>query len=160
MARIVVGVDGSAHSLAALRWAFDEAVLRGADLQVVMAWDLPEAFGVELGSAAAFGDAATEIERAHAARLERAVDSLGAGPGGMRIERVLLQEDAAGALVRTARGADLLVVGSRGHGAIRRMVLGSVSAACVAHAPCPVAVIGTPHPSTERSEPRRFAARR
>lgn len=64
MARIVVGVDGSAHAAAALRWAVEEARLRGARVQAVLAWDLPDAFGIEFGNAPAFGDAATEVEHA------------------------------------------------------------------------------------------------
>lgn len=141
MARIVVGVDGSTHSTAALRWAVDEARLRGAALQVVQAWELPAAFAVEFVGAPAFRDAATEIERAHASSLRRAIDALGDATEGLAIEQILLQEDPASALLRTARGADVLVVGSRGLGTVRRLVLGSVSSKCVAHAPCPVAVI-------------------
>jgi nucleotide-binding universal stress UspA family protein len=148
--RIVVGVDGSEHGRHALRFALSEAVLRGARVEVVGAWSVPPLAATGVGLVPAFdllraelGDSARQVlvgELADAADLA----------AGLELEQVVVQGDAAGALVATAAGADLLVVGSRGRGGVTGTVLGSVSRACLHHAPCPVAVVHDAGP-TERS---------
>lgn len=133
MARIVVGVDGSEPAQEALRWAFDEARRRHASVQVVHAWHQPvvSATGF-IGDNDPYQKAAQEV-------LDAAIDGVDA-TGIEAIERKLVTGSAAGALVRAARKADLLVVGSRGRGGLAGM-LGSVSQQAAHHAPCPIVII-------------------
>lgn len=140
--RIVVGVDGSAGSLAALRWAAAEARVRKANLEVVVAWQYPA-----LSTIPAFGvlppadEMATDAKQglADLLRDEGLLDD-----PDLEITEAVIQGSAGSALIGAATGADLLVVGSRGHGGFTGLLLGSVSQQCVTHAPCPVVVI--PHP--------------
>ena len=121
----MVGVDGSPGSLAALRFAAAEAGLRGARLRVVHAWTVPLA--VALPEPAVLGQPIIpepEFEEVRAA--------------------LLAEGTAAHALVQAAEGADLLVVGSRGRGGFKGLLLGSVSQQCAHHAPCPVAIVPSP----------------
>jgi nucleotide-binding universal stress UspA family protein len=148
--RIVVGVDGSAHARQALRFALSEAALRGARVDVVSSWAVPPLAATGVGMIPAFdllraelGDSAGQVI---AGELADAADAA----AGLEIEQLVAQGDAAGALVGVAAGADLLVVGSRGRGGVTGTVLGSVSRACLHHAPCPVAVVHDAGP-TERS---------
>jgi nucleotide-binding universal stress UspA family protein len=122
--RIVVGVDGSVPSEEALRWAARQAQLTGARLDVVMAW-------------AVANDMGPEVEE----QLERVVNQVRPEFPGIEISGVVQQGWAGGALLAAAEDADLLVVGSRGHGAVVGLLLGSVSEYCVTHAPCPVVVV-------------------
>ncbi|HVF32604.1 MAG TPA: universal stress protein [Acidimicrobiales bacterium] len=135
MARIVVGVDGSDVSRAALAFALDEARLRGARLDVVVAWHEPysaAAIAPIATDPAVFSDAATRT-------LEDALAS--SDLTGVEIGRRVERGGPAEALLRAAEGADLLVVGSRGHGGFTGLLLGSVSQQVVHHAPCPVVVV-------------------
>jgi nucleotide-binding universal stress UspA family protein len=135
----VVGVDASAGSRAALRWAHEEAALRGTTLTAVTVWQYPV-----LTTLPAFGtlppieDLSKEADAAlHAVLDEEHVTSTDVVP----VETVVAEGPAAAALLEAAADADLLVVGSRGHGGFTGMLLGSVSQHCVAHAPCPVVVV-------------------
>lgn len=135
--KVVVGVDGSEPAAAALRWASREAAARGVRLVVVMAWDLlgqPHLQGVEgfdrdydegkaLDGLAGFVTATIGPEAAHDAELEAPCDL------------------SARALLDTAEGDDLLVVGSRGLGGFKGLLLGSVSDQVVHHATGPVVVV-------------------
>lgn len=135
--RIVVGVDGSDGALAALRWAVEEAELRGAALDAVTAWHIPYA----AGSPAIGLVIDPDEERAYAAeQLEEVIGATGVR-AGMQVNRVVVEGGAARALIETAAGADLLVVGSRGRGGFKGLLLGSVSQQCIQHAPCPVVVV-------------------
>jgi nucleotide-binding universal stress UspA family protein len=133
--KIVVGVDGSDRSMMALRWAAAEADRRTADLVVLHAWEYPYRMtseGFARGSSLAEIDAEILLERAvTVARDEMAGTVVGR----------LAQEGAAQALLHSLSDADLLVVGSRGRGGFRRMLLGSVAHAVSAHATCPVVVV-------------------
>jgi nucleotide-binding universal stress UspA family protein len=133
---IVVGVDGSDPSKRALRWAAGQAKLTGAELKVVTSWEYPPTLGWAPPYPSDFdpdADARKALEEAVAAVL-------GADPGV--VLHVVVQEGhPAFVLTEAAKGAELLVVGSRGHGAFAGMVLGSVSEYCAAHAPCPVVVV-------------------
>lgn len=150
MGRIVVGVDGSAGSLAALRFALEEARLRGATLHAVLAWRLPlyegvpGPFVVELpaGTAPPLEEARAALQREAERVLDEAVreGAGGAGPG-VEIRREAVEAAPAEALLEAARGADLLVVGSRGHGGFAGLLLGSVGLRCARQAPCPVAIV-------------------
>lgn len=130
---IVVGVDGSPGAAAALRFAVEEARLRGAQLHAVCAWELPAMVysggGVD-GLPEALEQGAREI-------LEKALADVPA-------ERHVLAGHAARALLDAAEGADLLVVGSRGLGGFARLLLGSIGQEVVHHAPCPVVVVPAP----------------
>jgi nucleotide-binding universal stress UspA family protein len=124
--RIVVGVDGSPSSLDALRWAVEQARTRDATVDAVACWQYPVATGWTVPIAADEDLAA--------------------------ITRKVLDDSIAAAtdpgrpvgLLEAARGAELLVVGSRGHGGFAGALLGSVGQHCVQHAPCPVVVVRHP----------------
>lgn len=128
---IVSGVDGSHCSLEALRWAARQAELTGAELQAVMAWNLPEIYSYTPRDFE--GDARKALEEA----IEQA---LGKQPP-VPVTAQVVEGHAAEALIDASRDAQLLVVGRQGHGAFTGMLLGSVSQHCVAHAHCPVVVI-------------------
>lgn len=147
---IVVGVDGSPHGREALRFALAEARLRDARVCAVHAWGIPPLTATGVGMIPALSLLRDELGGAAREALETEVAALGDHASGIGLERLAVQGDAAGALVERARGADLLVVGSRGHGGVTGTMLGSVSRACLHHAPCPVAVVHDAGP-TERS---------
>jgi nucleotide-binding universal stress UspA family protein len=134
--RIVVGVDGSAGSVTALRWAAREAHLHDWSLHLVHAGSVPYTEYPDLGHVdlAPFDAEARRI-------LDAAAASLADQPAAPAMSTSLVHEDAATALLTAADDADLLVVGSRGHGGFASLLLGSVSQRCVDHAPCPTAVI-------------------
>ncbi|RPE31888.1 universal stress protein [Kitasatospora cineracea] len=135
---IVVGVDGSASSERALRWAARQAQLTGEPLRVVLAWQLPPGYGMPVD----FSD--TDFEGQARQALESSVaEALGEHPGVDVVRRVI-QGHPAPVLIEEARDAGLLVVGSHGRGAFTGMLLGSVSGHCVHHAPCPVLVVREP----------------
>jgi len=139
MSGIVVGVDASPGSRAALRWAHEEATLRGTTLTAVTVWQYPVLTTLPaFGSLPPIEDLSREAEAAlHAVLAEEQVASTAEVP----VETVVAEGPAAAALLQVAADADLLVVGSRGHGGFAGMLLGSVSQHCVAHAPCPVVVV-------------------
>jgi nucleotide-binding universal stress UspA family protein len=135
--RIVVGVDGSPASKRALRWAVDEARRGEANLDVVHAWQLPNAGRYPYVAAYVdYGPLEQDARRV----LDRAL--AGENLTGLSwVEPILVQDAPARALLDTAKGADLLVVGSRGRGGFAGLLLGSVSHQVAAHAPCPVVVV-------------------
>lgn len=145
MRTIVVGVDGSPASRAALRWAVNEArdhdaTARDHDATVraVSAWSLPYHQG-EIGHLA--GEAMRELLAGYAERgLETTVGAAG-GDGEIVIDRVVVQSEPTRALLDLAADADLLVVGSRGLGGFKGLLLGSVSQQCAQHARCPVVIV-------------------
>ncbi|MGH9093209.1 MAG: universal stress protein [Acidimicrobiales bacterium] len=143
MGRIVVGVDGSEPSRAALEWALAEAALRGAALEVVCAYRLPSGWlgmGEAMGATMPVSITESDVETYARDTLDR---MLAAVDGGTPVEvvRRAVPGHAAQALVEAADGADLLVVGSRGHGDVGSLLLGSTGMHCVHHAGCPVVVV-------------------
>jgi nucleotide-binding universal stress UspA family protein len=138
---IVVGIDGSPSSMAALAWAFDEACRRGATLHVVHAWALP-AFDGMLGYPLDVG----AIESAARQVLETSITTLPSRPDGADITSTLVRGLAAPAVLEAAEGAELVVVGSHGRGPFSELLLGSVSHEVVNHAKCPVVVVRAPAP--------------
>jgi len=136
MERIVVGVDGSRWSKDALRWAAQEAQRSGASLQVVMIWDDP-ARDMWIPSSPPGVDRLAQTRRA-VSRVVRSV--LGEHPTVV-VETSVVEGSPGHALVEAAKGAELLVVGSRGRGGFAGALFGSVSLHCVSHAPCPVVVV-------------------
>ena len=138
--RILVGVDGSPESLAALRWAVRQAELTGGTVDAVTAWRLPIALTGYGLAPVAVGD---RPWMEHAARqvLERAIAEVTRTGHGSAVRGHLIQGFAARALLKAASGADLLVVGCHGSGGFTGARLGSVSLSCVRHARCPVVVV-------------------
>ncbi|MFF9482770.1 universal stress protein [Streptomyces sp. NPDC014733] len=146
--RIVVGVDGSESSQEALRWAVRQAELTGSTLTAVTAWEYPPG---SIGRIDEPRELRTSLEQAADRGLSDAVRRAVRPGAGPRVETVVAYGTAAAVLLDAARGADLLVVGSRGHGGFSGALLGSVSRHCTAHAPCPVVVVrGTGQPAQER----------
>jgi len=134
---IVAGVDGSVSSREALRWAARQAELTGARVKAVMTWAVaPNAFPLTTPVPAAY-DAGPEAEE----QLEGIIDEVRREFPGTEISSVVREGWAGRELLAAAQDADLLVVGSRGHGAVMGLLLGSVSEYCVTHAPCPVVVV-------------------
>ena len=160
MRTIVVGVDDTPGSAAALAWAVEEARLHGARLQVLHAFGVPPDDTRSLTAVAAYSLDSTTLERATAqaeevrrreydrarqlAEAEVAAIIAAAAPAhaDVEIETVVVANvRPARVLVQASGDADLLVVGSRGRGSVAGLVLGSVSQQCLHHAACPVAVI-------------------
>jgi nucleotide-binding universal stress UspA family protein len=141
MSRIVVGVDGSAASAMALDWALREAKARGARVEAVAGWRMPGWFAAEAGGPERLAELASDLEDNARRRLRQQVRGASGVGRGVPVDEIVVREHAAKALLEISKGADLLVVGSRGRGGFAGLLLGSVSSACLAHAPCPVAVI-------------------
>jgi nucleotide-binding universal stress UspA family protein len=139
MARIVVGVDGSAESREALRWALAEARLRNATVRAVHAWRDPYLLTPGYGPPEDFevGALRNEAEKF----LSSTVAEVTGDKRDVDVEEVIAEGPAGSVLVEAAQGADLLVVGSRGHGGFVGLMLGSVSQQCAHHAPCPVLIV-------------------
>jgi nucleotide-binding universal stress UspA family protein len=137
---IVVGVDGSDNARQALAWALEEARAHGTPLEVVHATVDPHSVVPytmeELGMRIDAAKARTAAEKMIADML----DGVGV-PEGIEVEAIIDHGPAANLLVERSKGATLLVVGSRGHGALSGVLLGSVSHQCVHHAHCPVVVV-------------------
>ncbi|CAM01749.1 nucleotide-binding universal stress UspA family protein [Saccharopolyspora erythraea NRRL 2338] len=135
--RVVVGVDGSPGSKAALEWALRYADKTGARITAVAAWTVPIYYG-DVMTPLPLEDFGDQTERGLSRSVEEVTAALGTD---VPVERRVVQDIPARALVRAAEGADLLVVGSRGHGGFVGTLLGSVSQHCVHHAPCPLVVV-------------------
>lgn len=138
--RIVVGVDGSDPSNAALRWALAEGRLRGATVEAVHSWEVPVVFGPVAGS---FPYDTEAIEKAGRELLDQVVDAALAdlGPPEVTVERTLTVGGPALNLLDAAKHADLMVIGRRGLGGFKRLMLGSVSEHVARHSPCPVVIM-------------------
>ncbi|MEV7120879.1 universal stress protein [Kitasatospora griseola] len=141
--RIVVGVDGSESSRSALRWAVRQAALTGATVEAVTTWEYPAVYGWEMPLSDT--DFSTAAEQTLAQVVEEEGDPARPVEIGRRVER----GNAARVLLDAAEGAELLVIGSRGHGGFTGALLGSVGQHCVHHATCPVVVVrDTAHQDT------------
>jgi nucleotide-binding universal stress UspA family protein len=139
--RIVVGVDGSAPSQAALAWAVKQAALTGAVVDAVIAWEVPAnySFLVQVPVDINYADIAAQVVTDAIAEVS--------GPGEqVKIRSMPTEGSPARVLLDASKGAELLVVGFRGHGGFTEALLGSVSQHCVHHATCPVVVIRHPAP--------------
>lgn len=135
---IVVGVDGSVPAQQALRWAGRQAELTGAALVAVMAWELPGASG--------WADVPElphdlDLEEPAARALAEAVGDALPPEQAKAVEQVVVPGNPAQAILDRGEGADLIVVGVRGHGTFRATLLGSVSHTVTLHATCPVVVV-------------------
>jgi nucleotide-binding universal stress UspA family protein len=135
--RIVVGVDGSEASVKALEWAIDQAGLTGAIVEAVQAWEVPAMYGT--GMMVLPGG--EEFDAGARKNLEASVGRALGARRDVVVEHHTVSGHAAKVLIDMAEGADLLVVGSRGHGGFVGALVGSVSHYCVSHAACPVVVV-------------------
>jgi nucleotide-binding universal stress UspA family protein len=162
---IVVGVDGSPESLGALRWAAAEAVLHGA--RVVALTARGPGTGGQAAPAEQGGAEGSPVD-ARSAPDGHIASALGPAPA-VDVEARIVEDAPAAALLDAATSADLLVVGARGLGGFRGLLLGSVSQTCLHHAPVPVVIVrggdglGTPSGrivvGVDGSEPSRVALR-
>ena len=137
MGMIVVGVDQSAAAKEALRFALEEARLRRASLRVVHA----------TGPFGSYPSLAVDVSAVHQAAeelIEHATSEAISETDGVEIERRVVEGAPGLVLVDESRSADLLVVGSRGHGGFAGLLLGSVSQQCAHHAECPVVIVHAP----------------
>jgi nucleotide-binding universal stress UspA family protein len=140
MTRLVVGIDGSQGSKKALDWAAEEARLRDAILDVVYVYRPPEYYP----AIPTYGylPPTEEVEKEFRKHAEGVMDEAVRDLDGVKIERCVIPgHRIAATLADHSRDADLLVVGSRGHGGFTGLLLGSTSQQCVHHAPCPVVVV-------------------
>jgi len=150
---IVVGVDGSPSSGEALEWAVAEARLTGATIDAVYVWDPAPIVTSNMSDGEL--DA---LRKAAGARATEIVRRLGHGEHGVTIVPRMLMGNVAQALLDASEDADLLVVGSRGLGGLRGMLLGSVGHHCAAHSRCPVVIVRHT-PLHRRHEPLRHGLR-
>lgn len=139
--RIVVGVEGSGGAKAALRWAIDEARHRDAAIEVVTAYAptyvpaAPDLGYVPLDPI----NLVSEVENMQAEVVDAVLSSCDAHD--LEIERKMIKGRAADTLIKAAEGASMLVVGNRGRGGFRGLLLGSVSHQIAQHAGCPVVIV-------------------
>jgi nucleotide-binding universal stress UspA family protein len=149
-ARIVVGIDGSDSAADALRWAIEQARLTGATIEAVYAWDP--------GAVASLGVPPLvdwqPLREAAEARPAEIVRDVAGGKPDVRILTKTVMGNAAQVLVDRSAHADLLVVGSRGLGGLKGMLLGSVGHHCAAHSHCPVVIVHAA-PVPEPHHPKR-----
>lgn len=138
---IAVGVDGSDNGRDALRFALAEARLRGARLSVVQAWGISRLALSDPGAAGVVEQVHEELSADATSVLRTELEAVAASSAGVEIDENVVEGQPAAALVEASRRADLLVVGSRGHGSLVGALLGSVSQQCLHHASCPVAVV-------------------
>ena len=139
MGRIVVGVDGSEGAVQALRFAIEEARIRGAELRAVSAWHVPPAvYG------AGWAPASTDIDefrKLAESALRESVQEAGATDAGIEVTSLVREGHPVDLLVEESGDADLLVLGTRGLGGFKELLLGSVSQQCAHHASCPVVIV-------------------
>jgi nucleotide-binding universal stress UspA family protein len=140
---IVVGVDGSNGARHGLEWAAEEARRRHARLGVVLAWQIPFALYPGPGTVGVDHELIDELRKLAEKRLDEACAAV-PNLEGLEVERSVVQAPPAQALVEAARDAELLVVGTRGHGGFAGLLLGSVSQQCAHHAGCPVVIVPPP----------------
>jgi nucleotide-binding universal stress UspA family protein len=131
--RIVVGVDGSEHSNTALRWALKEAECHSGTVTAVLAWQVPF-----LSFPGAFDR--DELEKAYKNFLIETVSAISPRPA-VPLETLVAEGDPTESLVEASRGANLLVLGTRGRSAFAGLLLGAVSQGAAATAHCPVVLV-------------------
>ena len=137
--KVVVGVDGSASSLRALRWAADQARLMGSPLEVITAWTFPD-HPAPLDVPVHLENLDHLIDEARS-KLDHIIDDVIPASQRARVSARVIKGDAARVLLDEAEGAALLVVGTRGRREMERLLLGSVSDRCVKQSRCPVTVV-------------------
>jgi nucleotide-binding universal stress UspA family protein len=140
--RVVVGVDGSQPSRHALQWARFMARVLDARIDAVTVWE-----NAAVVASAAWDDD-WNPEKEAAANLQATVAEILGSGAATPVREIVRHGSAAAELVEASEGAQLLILGRRGHGGFHGLLLGSVSAACAAHARCPVLIVhgDTPPP--------------
>ena len=141
---IVVGIDGTEHASAALRWAAEEAALRQATLVAVHAWTfMPVTTPADSGLVPMAWTESMEVLDASRAAAERIAGDVVRAVLGEEHDAVVkvVEGGPATALVEAAADADLLVVGNQGRGNLASALLGSTSAEVADAAPCPVVIV-------------------
>jgi nucleotide-binding universal stress UspA family protein len=135
--RVMVGVDGSQPSARALSWACRRAETCGDTVRAVCAWSLGTSGEDWVPPPGVSAEGQRRAERV----LREAVERARSDHPAVTVETAVVEGPAAGVLVNMSADADLLVVGSRGLGAVSELLLGSVSQQCVRDARCPVTVV-------------------
>ena len=152
--RVVVGIDFSSGARAALLFALQDAARRGVPVEAVSAYRPPD-FWMDFNAVGS-----SQPDQARGAALDRlrafVDDVLPEAPTSPpQVGLTVRMGAAADVLIMASEGADLLVVGSRGHSGFASMLLGSVSMHCALHASCPVTVVHSPEAHRERLHRRR-----
>ena len=143
--QIVAGVDGSDGAQRALEWAVEEARLRDATLVVVYGWQVPP-----IVTGAGPYDAPVVLEQETLEAVERSAKDVverqlgSVDTSGIDVQRRIEPRPPVDLVLDAATGADLVVVGTRGHGGFTGLLLGSVSQQVAHHAPCPVVIVPKP----------------
>ena len=151
--RVVAAVDGSAGSKAALRFALEDAARRSVLVEAVIAYRTPDPWEDYTATGSAEEERLRNTLRSrHEDKVRAMVDEVVRGlpgpPPDVQVRAAL--GSPADVLIRESQGADLLVVGSRGHGGFHARLLGSASMQCVLHATCPVTVVHSPEARRHR----------
>jgi nucleotide-binding universal stress UspA family protein len=133
--RIVVGIDGSVESARALEWAITQAKQSGAVLDIVTAWMFPMAIGY------AFTTTVDEVRQKARSLVDEAISHVAEVAPDVVVRGETTEQPPGPALVTSSRGADLLIVGSRGIGGFEEMLVGSVGHYCMRRAPCTVVIV-------------------
>lgn len=141
MSGIVVGVDGSEGSKHALAWAAEEARLRHVPLTVLLTWQLPATFYTGAVWVGMDSEVIDDLRKLAQQRLDDVCSELASLLEDVDVERRVVEGATAHSLIEAAEDADLLVVGTRGHGGFAGLLLGSVSQQCAHHSPCPIVII-------------------
>ena len=141
MEKIVVGVDGSDASKDALRWAVEDARARGAEVVALHAYEVPvptldAALATPINLPALVGEVHDDAQQL----VAKVVDEVVGNSVSVDVAPIAVEDAPAKALLDASRDADLLVVGSHGHG-LSGLFLGSVSLECAQHAACPVVIV-------------------
>lgn len=133
--RIVVGVNGSPDSMRALQWAADYAAMSGVALEIVATWKYTTNYG--WSAVPTDFDPVADITE----NLGPSIELVRAAHPTIAMTLTVIEGEPAQRLVEYSKGADLLVVGTRGHREFTGMLVGSVSQNCLTHAHCPVVVV-------------------
>ena len=135
---LVVGIDGSKGSVAALRWAIEEGKLRSARVLAVTSWTYPSMVFAD----AYFLPAADTLREEAGSVLERAITDATAGAKEPDyLDRLVSDQPPSLTLLGLSTTASLLVVGARGHGGFVGLLVGSVATQVINHAKCPVVIV-------------------
>jgi nucleotide-binding universal stress UspA family protein len=147
--RVVVGVDCSAGSRAALLFGLADAARRGVPVEAATAYRSPE-YWLDFDAAGIYAPESARVAAVNRVRsfvLEVLPDGPRPAPA---VVLTAGMGEAAAVLLRRSHGADLLVVGSRGHGGLGAVLLGATSMQCALHATCPVTVVHSPEAHRDR----------